>query len=55
MSLLSILASKGAQNENAEFRLKETPIAGRHRPAQLFRFDQKRYEQLRKRGFKFEV
>ena len=27
----------------------------RHRPAQLFRFDQKRYEQLRRRGFNFEL
>ena len=27
----------------------------RHRPAQLFRFDQKRYEQLRKKGFNFEI
>jgi 8-oxo-dGTP diphosphatase len=35
--------------------LKETQMAGRHRPAQLFRFDQKRYEQLRKKGFNFEL
>jgi 8-oxo-dGTP diphosphatase len=35
--------------------LNETQMVGRHRPAQLFRFDQKRYEQLRKRGFNFEV
>lgn len=35
--------------------LKETRMVGRHRPAQLFRFDQKRYEQLRKKGFNFEV
>jgi 8-oxo-dGTP diphosphatase len=27
----------------------------RHRPAQLFRFDQKKYEQLHKHGFIFEV
>ena len=27
----------------------------RHRPAQLFRFDQKKYEQLRKRGFNFDL
>ena len=27
----------------------------RHRPAQLFRFDQKKYEQLRRRGFNFEL
>src|SRR2546426_457086 len=35
--------------------LNETQMAGRHRPAQLFRFDQKRYEQLRKQGFNFEL
>jgi ADP-ribose pyrophosphatase YjhB (NUDIX family) len=35
--------------------LEETQMVGRHRPAQLFRFDQKRYEQLRKRGFHFEI
>ena len=35
--------------------LKETQMVGRHRPAQLFRFDQKRYEQLRRKGFNFEV
>src|SRR5216117_2663062 len=35
--------------------LNETQMAGRHRPAQLFRFDQKRYEQLRKKGFNFEL
>jgi 8-oxo-dGTP diphosphatase len=35
--------------------LNETQMVGRHRPAQLFRFDQKRYEQLRKKGFNFEV
>jgi len=35
--------------------LKETFQAGRHRPAQLFRFDDKRYEQLRKKGFNFEL
>ena len=35
--------------------LKETRMRGRHRPAQLFRFDQKRYEQLRKKGFNFEL
>jgi len=35
--------------------LEETQMVGRHRPAQLFRFDQKRYEQLRKKGFNFEV
>ncbi len=35
--------------------LKETQMAGRHRPAQLFRFDMDKYEKLRKRGFNFEV
>jgi 8-oxo-dGTP diphosphatase len=35
--------------------LKETQMAGRHRPAQLFRFDADKYEKLRKRGFNFEL
>jgi 8-oxo-dGTP diphosphatase len=35
--------------------LKETQMLGRHRPAQLFQFDQKRYEHLRRRGFNFEI
>jgi 8-oxo-dGTP diphosphatase len=35
--------------------LKETRMTGRHRPAQLFRFDAERYEKLRKRGFHFEL
>jgi len=35
--------------------LKETQITGRHRPAQLFRFDADKYEKLKKRGFNFEV
>jgi 8-oxo-dGTP diphosphatase len=35
--------------------LQERQMTGRHRPAQLFRFDQKRYEQLRKKGFNFEL
>lgn len=35
--------------------LKERQMTGRHRPAQLFHFDHKRYEQLRKKGFLFEV
>lgn len=35
--------------------LKETQTAGRHRPAQLFRFDAVKYEKLKKRGFNFEV
>jgi len=35
--------------------LKETRMAGRHRPAQLFRFDADKYEKLKKRGFHFEL
>ena len=35
--------------------LKETRMAGRHRPAQLFRFDADKYGKLKKRGFNFEV
>jgi 8-oxo-dGTP diphosphatase len=35
--------------------LKEMQMAGRHRPAQLFRFDADKYEKLKKRGFNFEV
>jgi 8-oxo-dGTP diphosphatase len=35
--------------------LKETQVGGRHRPAQLFRFDADKYEKLKKRGFNFEV
>lgn len=35
--------------------LKETQMLGRHRPAQLFKFDQKRYAHLRRRGFNFEI
>jgi 8-oxo-dGTP diphosphatase len=35
--------------------LKETQMAGRHRPAQLFRFDQDKYEKLQKRGINFEM
>jgi 8-oxo-dGTP diphosphatase len=35
--------------------LKETHMTGRHRPAQLFRFDLDKYEKLRKRGFNFEL
>jgi 8-oxo-dGTP diphosphatase len=35
--------------------LKETQMAGRHRPAQLFRFDARKYEALRKRGINFEI
>jgi 8-oxo-dGTP diphosphatase len=34
--------------------LKETQM-GRHRPAQMFRFDAEKYERLQKRGFNFEV
>jgi 8-oxo-dGTP diphosphatase len=35
--------------------LKETRMAGRHRPAQLFRFNADKYEKLKKRGFSFEL
>jgi 8-oxo-dGTP diphosphatase len=35
--------------------LKETHMAGRHRPAQLFEFDAEKYEKLKKHGFNFEV
>jgi 8-oxo-dGTP diphosphatase len=35
--------------------LKETQMSGRHRPAQLFRFDADKYEKLKKRGFNFEL
>src|SRR5881394_941388 len=35
--------------------LKETQMAGRHRPAQLFSFDTGKYERLKKRGLLFEL
>src|SRR5579872_7107634 len=35
--------------------LRETQMAGRHRPAQLFRFDADKYGKLKKRGFNFEL
>jgi 8-oxo-dGTP diphosphatase len=35
--------------------LDETLREGRHRPAQLFRFDPSRYEQLKQQGFHFEL
>jgi len=35
--------------------LKETQMMGRHRPAQLFRFDADKYEKLRRKGFNFEL
>src|SRR3954467_15853701 len=35
--------------------LKETQMMGRHRPAQLFRFDAEKYEKLKKRGIHFEL
>ncbi len=35
--------------------LSERRQGGQHRPAQLFRFDQKAYKQLRKNGFNFEL
>src|SRR4029079_13712033 len=35
--------------------LKAKQKTGRHRPAQLFRFDMEKYTRLRKRGFNFEL
>jgi len=35
--------------------LKEKLMLGRHRPAQLFRFNADKYEKLKKRGFNFEL
>ena len=35
--------------------LEETRMTGRHRPAQLFRFDAHKYEKLKKRRFNFEL
>jgi 8-oxo-dGTP diphosphatase len=35
--------------------LGETRMNGSHRPAQLFRFDAKKYESMKKRGFNFEL
>jgi 8-oxo-dGTP diphosphatase len=35
--------------------LKETRMTGRHRPAQLFRFDADKYEKLKRKGFNFEL
>jgi len=35
--------------------LNESQVGGRHRPAQLFRFDADKYEKLKKRGFNFEL
>lgn len=35
--------------------LKEKQMSGRHRPAQLFCFDAEKYENLKKRGFNFEI
>jgi 8-oxo-dGTP diphosphatase len=35
--------------------LKETQMAGRHRPAQLFRFDADKYEKLQRKGLNFEL
>jgi 8-oxo-dGTP diphosphatase len=37
------------------FPLNETQMTGRHRPAQLFRFDANKYEKLKKHGFNFEL
>src|SRR5438045_3392990 len=33
----------------------KTQMVGRHRPAQLFRFDEAKYEKLRAKGFNFEL
>ena len=35
--------------------LKEKLMSGRHRPAQLFRFNADKYEKLKRRGFNFEL
>jgi len=35
--------------------LQETLMMGRHRPAQLFRFNTDKYEKLKKKGFLFEM
>lgn len=35
--------------------LKEQQLTGRHRPAQLYRFNSEKYEKLKKRGFNFEL
>ena len=35
--------------------LKEQRLTGRHRPAQLYRFNAEKYEKLKKRGFNFEL
>jgi 8-oxo-dGTP diphosphatase len=35
--------------------LKETQMTGRHRPAQLFRFDADKYEKLKRKGLLFEL
>ena len=35
--------------------LKETRMMGRHRPAQLFRFDADKYEKLKRKGLNFEL
>lgn len=35
--------------------LEETQMTGRHRPAQLFRFDADKYEKLKRKGFNFEL
>ena len=35
--------------------LKETQMAGRHRPAQLFQFDRRKYQKLEKQGLLFQL
>ena len=35
--------------------MKETQMTGRHRPAQLFKFNAGKYEKLKKKGINFEL
>ena len=35
--------------------MKETQMTGRHRPAQLFKFNAEKYEKLKKKGINFEL
>ncbi len=46
---------KKVQGFNLLVPLNESLQAGRHRPAQLFRFNTAKYEKFRKRGFHFEL
>jgi 8-oxo-dGTP diphosphatase len=36
-------------------RLEERQMSGRHRPAQLYRFDAQKYERMKKKGIGFEI